>query len=184
MKKSVIIPILFLFANVLFCQNSIYDSLDVKLSKMSDNLDSFKEVEDYFQKCLVIQKAGNFEKSLNYYHKLKEIAERKNNKQVLMMCYLRIAMVLHKTSKYKDALEMNNKAIMIYENSKDDKGIQLLYADVSINIGTIFDDIADYQKAIEYYHKSIIASKSINDTTRILKATMNIGACFYNLRVC
>jgi signal transduction histidine kinase/Tfp pilus assembly protein PilF len=181
-KRGITMSLVFLISGVLCLAENKNDSIEKVLTNISNKTESLGEMEQYFKICQEFERNGDFIKALNNYLKLKEIAIQKNNQLLLTKCYLRIGLSYKNLSNYNEALSNFKNAQIIVERISNDSNFTKLYADVLNNIGSVFDDIANYDKAVEYYMKSIRVSESISDTIRILKPTMNTGASLFNMK--
>ncbi|KOY85724.1 hypothetical protein AD998_05760 [bacterium 336/3] len=87
------------------------------------------------------------------------------------MAFNSMAAVAHKLGKYLEALDIAHKAIVIFENIKDNQNIARSYN----IIGDVYRTQRNYLKALEYFKKSLKIGEQNQDKRSIARAWNNIG---------
>jgi class 3 adenylate cyclase len=80
----------------------------------------------------------------------------------------------YQQSRYIEALENWNAALLVYEQLKDISGI----ANIQSNIGAIYKNQGNDSKALEYLFNSLRNSEETNEEFRICSALINIGSVY------
>ncbi len=91
--------------------------------------------------------------------------------------YRGIGIIYFYQNNYPKALEYNNKALIIFEELKDNKGI----ASIISNNGNIYHELNNHKKAIEYYKKALLINTKIGNKISMINNLTNIGASYYKL---
>ncbi|MEE9408547.1 MAG: sensor histidine kinase [Polaribacter sp.] len=119
-----------------------------------------------------------YKKAMEQVDKCIEIAEtRKLNNDVLSDIYLEKGNMLLMYGKLDSSLAFYKKAEKLIYSTGHLEGIATVYS----NIGAIYFYKNDFNKAIEYYKKSLVKAEEFKDKISIGIAKMNIGEAYYNI---
>ncbi len=166
--------ILFLFYSfVISAQNSKIDSLSKLLN---DNLDTI-QVRILNDLCFSLH-PSNPELALEYGLKAIKIAKELNYKKGLATAYNRVGIVYDVTSRYKEALENYNIALLL----NNEIGNETNAAGVLNNIGMIHWNKGDYAKALSYYIKSAETLEKIGNENMLGNVYNNIGLIYFDTK--
>ena len=131
---------------------------------------------------------GRYDKALNYYLKSLKIYEEAGNKIGIAKCHCNIGMIYQEQGSFYKALEYYIKSLKIYKNIGDKEGIAVC----NICIGVIHDykgclALSDsdslqakkeYEKAIEYYFKSLKIYEEAGDKKSMAGCYCNVGIVY------
>jgi signal transduction histidine kinase len=78
------------------------------------------------------------------------------------------------TDQFRFSLSLSQDALAIFEQAKDEKGL----ADTFNQMGNIHFRLADYAKALSYYHQSLALYEKHSDRTRQFRLLNNIGTVY------
>ncbi|WP_130854992.1 tetratricopeptide repeat-containing sensor histidine kinase [Olivibacter jilunii] len=82
-----------------------------------------------------------------------------------------IGLVLKNQRQYRKALDYEQRALRLYEQQGNQRGLALCYA----NIGSLHDFLKQPQQALEYYNRSLDLNKKAGDAYGIASDKTNIG---------
>jgi tetratricopeptide (TPR) repeat protein len=128
---------------------------------------------------------GNYEKSVVYFSKSKDIYERalaenstsETIKKSLARAYGSLGVVSSEQNNYARAFEYYIKSIVIYEELKDTPMLSRLYN----NVGVAYQSQQEYTKALEYYEKATETQTQLKDPNIGITLT-NVGNCYRSLK--
>ncbi|MFK7747379.1 MAG: tetratricopeptide repeat protein [Kordia sp.] len=127
---------------------------------------------------------GNYDKSVAYFSKAKDIfeAELAKNpsidiKKNLARAYGSIGVVSSEQNNYSSAFDYYVKSIVIYEELEDINMLSRLYN----NVGVAYQSQKDYAKALAYFEKAKDTQAQLNDPNIGITLT-NIANCYRSLQ--
>ncbi len=133
---------------------------------------------------------GNYPKAIECYQKSLKIKEELGDKKGMSNCYLNIGEVHRIQGNYSQALEYYQKSIKISEELKDKQGM----ANGALNIGNIYADQATtastkklaaykFDKAFEYYLKSLKIFEELGDKKKVATCFNNMGNVYFDQNI-
>ncbi|MEA1787216.1 tetratricopeptide repeat protein [Arenibacter sp. GZD96] len=116
---------------------------------------------------------NNFEIAKRYLVSAIEASEKLRYEAGLAKGTALLGFCLEKTGEYKDALVLQKQSLAIFTKINDPNGRALAYE----NIGSIYEDLENYPKALEYFEKAhnIVKGKRNTEEAVVLN---NIGDVF------
>jgi len=171
MRKRIIFIFSFIIALNGYTQNSTIDSLIRSLK--SERLDS----NIYYTsiKIAKIYSDSAYDKSLIYFNKALEVAEKSSDRKKVAHIYHQIGYMYQRKGEFPTALTHFNNALEIHEYLNNRKGIGQLLND----IGLIYKTWGKYDKALDNYIKALKFFDEIGDSGNGAMASNNIGQIFY-----
>jgi serine phosphatase RsbU (regulator of sigma subunit) len=153
-------------------QQHIIDSLRMRVRNAPN--DSIKGV---FQ-CKIGKEFWyiNADSSSFYTNAAKEIAVTKNINGLLPYCFNNYGVLEYLQGNYSNALKNYFEGLKFANSNLVMKGILMN------NIGMNYTDLRDFQKAQEYYQKTLNVKKEMGDSSRLATTYNNIGVIFNSLR--
>ena len=152
-------------------QRSVIDSLK-KLS-ISANNDSIK--------ALYLAKIGKEywyispDTSLQYTNQAFDIASKKNIKGLFPYCQNNFGVLKYLAGNYNEALECYFKGL------KYSKSNPIIHSILLDNIGMVYQELRDYDKARIYYLETLISKKERRDSIRFANTYNSIGIIYNSL---
>ncbi len=134
-----------------FKKDSLYVTLNNKLGKVYLALNNYKAAKEVFDEAFQSATASNDERG-----------------KAFSLSYL--GAYSEKKAEYLDALKYQKESLFLFEKVKDNIGI----ATVNENIGSIYEDLTQYDKAYEYFVKSYEVFKGSNSRSEV-NVLNNIG---------
>jgi len=122
-------------------------------------LETSNLAQRYFSIGLVHYYLKNYDKSLEYYLKSKDIAKKYNKEIGVAKCNNNIGIIKTKKGLYDEALKYLDSTLVFAEENQ----ILLLQAQVYDNMADCFIEKKDYKKAELYLAKSIIISQKLKN---------------------
>jgi len=154
-----------------FAQNKTIDSLIGSLN--AERVDS-----NVYLTCIKIAKIYSdsaYDKSLIYFNKALDVAEKSSDRKKLAHIYHQIGYMYQRKGEFPTALANFNNALEIHEYLKNKKGIGQLLNDM----GLIYKTWGKYDKALDNYFKALKIFDEIGDAGNGAMASNNIGQIFY-----
>ena len=139
----------------------------------------YSESKDTLLQASVLSEIGaayfylfNFDKSLKYYLKALKIYEQINNQNGILKALNGISNIYMRYYNKEKALEYYLKSYEISEQTGNKKGLY----NVLNNIGILYSsDMKTYDKALEYFRKSLLLIKESNDSFKMSTPIHNIA---------
>lgn len=154
----------------------------IELSKEALDFAASKNNERWKAKIYIItanvyHKKSNYEKSVEYYLKAKEILfETADTPKILTICN-NLGTTYTDMGDYVNSQALLYEGLKIAEESKSKNDI----ARISNNIGLNYYFQEDFQKALTYYEKALTIKKEEKDKNGVALAYNNIGIVYYFL---
>ena len=104
-------------------------------------------------------------------------AQTKKQRQEESMRLNKQGLQLQGQGKYKEALELFEKALVICKEIGEKEGEAVTFN----NIGRVYDDLGQYQKALDYFQQSLVISQQIGEKEGEAVTFNNIGGVYLNL---
>lgn len=171
MYKSILQLLLVLISFQGLSQNKSLDSL-INL------LDNQKKDSNKYNLCLKIAKAyadSAYDKSLLYFNKALDIADRSSDRKKLAHIYHQIGYMYQRKGEFALALTNYNNALTIHEYLQNKKGIGQTLND----IGLIYKTWGKYDKALENYINALQLFDDISDAENGAMVANNIGQIYF-----
>lgn len=168
-KHTLLIALSCLLAYNGLGQRSVIDSLK-KLAISADN-DSIKAL--YFARIAKQYWFISSDTALLYTNQASDLANQKNIKGLFPYCYNSFAVLDYLVGNYHEALEKYFKGL------KDSKNNPIIHCILLDNIGMVYQELRDYEKAKTYYMESLKIKKEEKDSSRFSN-TFNIIGSIYN----
>lgn len=132
----------------------------------------------YYKICNIIGTSyyylGNTDSAIVYFNKCLNISNKIKNYTLIADAYLNIGVC------YLYMFDMNKSLIMFFNAMKISESIYhtLYYGQSLFYIGNIFYNLGDYQVALDYYKKSEIVFKYINENNNLSNSYLNLAICY------
>ncbi len=123
----------------------------------------------YEENNLLHQALAEFENALN-------IANRLDNDSHRLSVYTDLAVLNRKLSNYKATTDYHTMTLFLAEQIGDKEMVEDSYH----GLGTVYDIVGDYDKAIEYYFKSLAIAEERNSISGVIITLQNISNTFIN----
>ncbi|PLK43198.1 histidine kinase [Emticicia sp. TH156] len=174
MKKLLILTFFCLFWGFAAQSKSRADSLRAVLAGLSVQKKSFTLDTSLIN--LYCQLGKEFTKvkddsALYYLNKALVIAQRIDNKELLLKTYIQTATHYGIQFGHIKALEYWYKALALAEELKDNKRSIFILGRIAVS----FSSMHDFKTSLEYYKKRAELSKAVNDQQEYVMSLMNIG---------
>jgi tetratricopeptide (TPR) repeat protein len=137
---------------------------------------------------IVFYYQGAYDKAVDYYIESLRISEAFDDRNGMSSCYNNIGMIYSIQRNFDPAIDNYQKAIKIKEEFNDKFGVAACITNIGIvyyykanhllNSGNKQQAIPDYDKAIEYYSKSLKIYEELNDLKWISACYNNIGIVY------
>ncbi len=169
--KNILVTVSCLLSLSAVCQRSVIDSLK-KLS-ISTNNDSIKAL--YFSKIGKEYWFISPDTSLQYTNQSFELASKKNIKGLFPYCQNNFGVLKYLAGNYHEALECYFKGL------KFSKSNPIIHCILLNNIGMVYQELKDYEKAKKYYLETLISKKERRDSIRFANTYNSIGIVYTSL---
>lgn len=178
LKTALFVFIAFIYANLLFAQNSI-DSINLLQHKLNDTLliESFLEIGQNYE--LEHPDSGIF-----YYNKALALIDDKFNESIqhhhiyllLKARTLRyIGNVYNDQGIYDNAIDFYIQSLDLHKQINDQKGVAYCLN----NIGNVHADQGNFEKAKAYYLQSVPLFEADNEKTGLAASFNNLGSIYF-----
>jgi tetratricopeptide (TPR) repeat protein len=171
MQRLLLFFLLFVLSFNSYSQNHKLDSLVNSLKKQ----DADSNIYNTCIKIAGIYSDSAYDKSLAYYNKALDIADRSSDRSKVAHVYHQIGYMYQRKGEFPTALTNLNNALQIHEYLKNKKGIGQLLND----IGLIYRTWGKYDKALENYIKALSLFDEIGDVGNGAMSSNNIGQIYY-----
>jgi len=171
MQRLVVSVLLVLISFHSQAQNRTIDSL-------INSLNNLKADSNNYNTCLKIAKAysdSSYDKSLIYYNKALDVADKSSNRKKVAHVYHQIGYMYLKKGEFPLALINFNNALEIHKFINNKRGIGQLLND----IGLIYRTWGKYDKALENYFNALKLFDEIGDEVNGAMASNSIGQIYY-----
>lgn len=117
----------------------------------------------------------DIKKAIEFANKALAIAEKSNNLYGKANSYSALGNINQKSGNFKEALSYYNKAFNVYKGIED----SLQLPGLLNNIGIMYDNLGEYNKAVEYLMLSLDGHIKNNNKEGIASAFLNIGLSYF-----
>ncbi len=163
-----------------------YEKL-LKLLKSEGKKNENKINEISFKKAEILNLIGKWDEAISFLNEridfIKEIEKEntkiKYNKIIFMELENLLGEVLSKKGEYDDALNLFFKIEEKIKTLKSDEA-KKLYSEVIGNIGLVYYERADYDKAMKNFEEQRVLCKKIDNKKSYVKAISNIGGIYHD----
>jgi len=149
-------------------------------------IDVFKELSElpkedrlcikaYSELIILYYKVGDFEKSINHFHKSTNFYKFKNDYRNLYKNYIRMSRIYASMNSKKynqEIIKYLVKADSLNSLTSVDYRDKVL---INVGFGNVYEEINQKQKALQYYRKALEYSKELKDSSSISMLNNNIG---------
>jgi tetratricopeptide (TPR) repeat protein len=125
----------------------------------------------------VFRNTGVYEKALNEYRSMEDLAQNIENDKVEGDALSKISSIYLITGNNVDALINAEKSLEIRDKMGDRKGL----AESMDSIGTVHLNQGDYEEALKYVHDALAIQKEIGDKSNMAMSLERIGTIYWNL---
>ncbi len=115
---------------------------------------------------IIYTEMGNYNEALKYHNQAFEIAKEINNVENKEVNLINSARAYLKLKKYKIAEEYTLKGLKMAEEIEDSESI----VDGNMLLSILYEEIGDFKKSLNYYHKYITIRDSIYNDENVKKA--------------
>lgn len=106
----------------------------------------------------------------------RDVAEKIQYQKGLALAYKSIGLCFNREGKFSESLTNWNQSLAIFESIGDVDGQSNMFN----NIGTVYHNVGDLVKALDFYFKSLKAAEQTGNKLRIATAYTNIGAAYFD----
>ncbi|WP_188111990.1 transcriptional regulator [Aquimarina sp. RZ0] len=142
--------------------------------KVNDSLSFIKSIEN---KGVSYKRTEQYEKAIECYLYVLRWYERYNKTEGIRRSYIHISTVLIKQEQYKKALKYLDQALLRLE-----KNNQILRSSITLNIGTCYNGLKQYDTALTYFKKAFVYRKTTGNPKTIAYIQSLIGATYYEMQ--
>ncbi len=163
MKPFYILYIILFFSAIAFSQDNDlkYQALNQELKNARELKENGRLADAYFNLAKYEEEIHlDDQEAFEYYTRSKQYYDRSNNVEQSMLINHKIARQYAKTGFRSEALRLYNTLVDFYQKNGQDSILARTY----FEIGKIYKDKGETDKAIVYYNKSIDANKVENDS--------------------
>ncbi len=172
MKKLFLIFALILNFQILLSTNTIIDSLEAKINKVS-SIEKIQILNILSKEYREISPR----KSIDFGNQALELAENIENRKEKANSLNNIAVGYYFLSNYEQALQYYQQALKINQDIDNKSGIATLYN----NIGLIYQKLSSYDKALNNFLNSLEIERELDNQEGISMSLNNLGNVFYNV---
>jgi tetratricopeptide (TPR) repeat protein len=174
MKKVILLSLLCLYVNLSQAQKNgkeLIDSLVARVSTTADDTNKVKLLEEISFNFYSI----NPNEGINYGMQSLTLAAKLDWKQGMVSAHNTIGInYSFGKSDYPNAIEHYLKALKIQEKIGNEAQI----ASILNNIGTVYDDLKDGQKALIYYQKALAINEALGNKNNMANNLSNISVAY------
>jgi signal transduction histidine kinase len=160
------------------------DSLDQannqlkKAIKLYNNAGNFEEkAHALLRTGIIFWRKGNYDSTLQYYSKAKNIFDQLHSTYGLAKTERRIGIVYKRIGDYPRALDAFYRAEKLFEQT----GIEQKVAEILGNIGDLHIKLKNYKRALKTFNQSLDYAKKQNNKKLYAFRIHNIGHTYYKL---
>lgn len=153
-----------------------YGNLALGLSKKTTNI--IGEAQAYNDIGILHYKQGEFDTSIQLYHKALNLREQLKDTLGMASLYNKLGISYHRIFKMDSALIYDNKALNIYKN----KGHIRYVALIKNNIANVYRGLKQYHKALEIHLEVAQISKETNNNIGLINNYNNIANSYLDLQ--
>lgn len=106
----------------------------------------------------------------------RDLADKIDYQKGLALAYKSIGLCFNREGKFPESLTNWNQSLAIFESIGDMDGQSNMFN----NIGTVYHNVGDLVKALDFYFKSLKTAEETGNKLRIATALMNIGAAYFD----
>ncbi|NHN27524.1 tetratricopeptide repeat protein [Flavobacterium jejuense] len=139
-------------------KDTLYVLINNAIGSVNKTMYKYKIAETFFSEALVVSK---------------EIKYAKGQAKALSL----LGANAEKQSKYKEALQFENESLLFFNPVKDSLEIAIVYE----NIGSIYEDLLDFDKAFLFFEKALAILKNANSKEKA-SVLNNIGDVYRKKR--
>lgn len=132
--------------------------------------------DNYFLLGRITNHLSQFDKSIMYYNKSLQIAERDSDKFQMTRCYMELANVYGGQLLVEKTFEYNMKGLKLAEELGD----EMMVANIKANLVIVYLYQENYEEALRNQIKSLATFEKYNDKTELSIAYHNLGEIFYH----
>jgi len=164
----------------IFKESSRADSIlakEIALAKQEDLFFNLTELTN--TKGIYYDVLGVKDSSKLYFEKALSLSRTHDFKNIEVMCINNLGMFCWNNGAFKEAIQYFHEALNFSQkhNPKNDKG-QSVYLN---NIGLIYQELNQFNKAIDFHEKALAIRLKYDLTKDIAKSYNNLGICHKNL---
>jgi tetratricopeptide (TPR) repeat protein len=138
--------------------------------------DSIKVASALFQVGVINHDMGNYDKSLATYYRILAIWKKENSFYDVATTLNSIAIILKKTKHFDDAIRIYHEAMNLFDSlDAPDRGY------VRTNIGNLYAETGDFEKAFTYYRQALRVHNEYGDKVEAAVCLQNIGSLYNKL---
>lgn len=127
------------------------------------------------------QKQGNYKNAIDYYLKALNMHEQENNKEGMAWSMLNIAKLFKHIPDYSKALRYVNRSLTLYTEIAAEEGINTGVTLCQKEMGNIYQDMGQYDKALEYSKKVLSANEATGNKFGVANSLGNTGKIYYQM---
>ncbi len=137
-----------------------------------------KLIQPYEDVAQVNENLGLFDVALDYYNRAKSLKKDEFSK-TLPQSYLALARISDAKTQYDQALKYLDQALLA--NLKFNDGSLVIEAFIKNNIGTVYNELADYNRALEYLNESLSIRENEfgRNSKEVVQSLSNIATTYY-----
>ncbi|SDW49947.1 tetratricopeptide repeat-containing sensor histidine kinase [Aequorivita viscosa] len=178
MRLAVIFVVLFLCIGNLFGQDKVVDSLEIRLSEASTELEQvqlYNAISDQY-------KYSDPNKMLSFGSKAFKLAEKNQMKLEMGVAYLNMGTAYIILGDYEKAMDHFVWAKSVFEelskSSQSNREIDQGIARALGSMGIVYSEQSNYSKALQYYLEGAKVYEKLNDKGAASKFYNNIGVVY------
>jgi two-component sensor histidine kinase len=161
---------------------SLLDTAEFILDRINDRIymstDSLLLAQYYYVRSFISQKRGKLVRAENEILRSIEFAKEKSNLE-LARAYNLYASILFRKGKQEASLNTLFKVEDIYAI---DSSIVIEYANSNNNIGNIYQEIGNYEKALTYHRKASLINQKLQKNANLLISYNNIAVSHLKMK--
>lgn len=119
----------------------------------------------------VLQKMGRYKEAESLFLSLIPLIDSTGNKEHLSSVYQGLGVNARMQGKTQDGAMYYRKALKVYEDMGNETGISL----INVNLGNVYTDLKQFQRAEEHLNKGLKISLDNNSYTQIIHAYMGLS---------
>ena len=149
-----------------------YTEMALDKARKSNSLEDLYQI--YRERGFIYEENNLLRKGLAEFEQALNIVNRLDNDSYRLSIYTDLAIVNQKLSNYKATTDYHTMTLFLAKQIGDLEMVEYSYH----GLGAVYDQVGDYDKAIEYYFKSLAIAEERNSIPGVIVTLQNISNTF------
>jgi tetratricopeptide (TPR) repeat protein len=137
--------------------------------------DSIKMAGTLFQMAVVQQGLGNYDESLAVSYQAIKMFEKNDAPYGMAITFMHIGNLFGRLKKVDEAVSMYRQSLSIFDTLDGALKIKMNKLRVLINLGRSYTSLKEFNKAMEFYSRSLVISRAVGSKRTTATTLSNIG---------